>query len=301
MPHQNRVAVTGDFESYYIPKMIKENKGEKLLSVDLKQDDDKSDLEVILANLIDNYLEVLQEWIPKIVGLEEEKQSSADMNYSDRMNNLGCCNENEIRKNKKLAEVENVEMYNCDCHNCEIIFEKRIELIRKNGFRIRNSEPVESDEKEDDDETIVRDMVLEVRARFNQKDSKALKIVEKVTETDHVDEISFLTSILFSNTLINYQESAGIDDYRVKGVCKKSEEFNQRMGEKCELRDSIYLTAPHSDQGHGIKYNLSHLLHLSDLLDLCDLSVISDLLDISDFLDLCDLLDITDLLDLLHK
>ncbi|CAG8834637.1 40462_t:CDS:1, partial [Gigaspora margarita] len=143
------VAITRDFESYHIPEIIKENESKKLLSKDLKEDDDKPDLEVILASLIDNYLEVLQEWIPKLIGLKEEKKSSANTNYSNRINNLGCCNKNRIRNNKcktkafkrnkselkmdtysmpttcqEPTEVENVETYNHDCYHYEIFLKE---------------------------------------------------------------------------------------------------------------------------------------------------------------------------------
>ncbi|CAG8495336.1 1663_t:CDS:2 [Gigaspora rosea] len=52
-----------------------QNDGENILSKDTKQDDDQLKSEVMLENLIDGYLDVLKNWIPKFKNLEESDPS----------------------------------------------------------------------------------------------------------------------------------------------------------------------------------------------------------------------------------
>ncbi|RIB21760.1 hypothetical protein C2G38_2175691 [Gigaspora rosea] len=99
------------------------NKDKNLLSEDLKQDNNNPKFEVIFANMINDYLEVLQNWIPKLVGIEEKKWNFANTNYSDRIDNLEYYNKNSIRNNKNPAKVKNIEMYSCNCYLHEIVLE----------------------------------------------------------------------------------------------------------------------------------------------------------------------------------
>ncbi|RIB19488.1 hypothetical protein C2G38_2036015 [Gigaspora rosea] len=70
-PLRKSTFLTKALELYYGPEMLRENNIENLSSKDPKQDDNKLDLEIILENLVSGYLEVLRNWIPKLVGLDE--------------------------------------------------------------------------------------------------------------------------------------------------------------------------------------------------------------------------------------
>ncbi|KAF0463232.1 hypothetical protein F8M41_000206 [Gigaspora margarita] len=75
---RKKVSVTEVLDSYYVPETIRGNDSEVVLSENPKQVGNKLDLDVALEDLIDGYLEELQNLVPKLVGLDKDIGMSRD-------------------------------------------------------------------------------------------------------------------------------------------------------------------------------------------------------------------------------